>query len=238
MILLPAIDLYEKKVVRLTRGDYAQMTVYNDNPVAQAKLFQDAGAQWLHTVDLEGAKDGSTPNYSVIEAICKDTNLKVEIGGGIRSLDTIQKYLDAGVERVILGTKAVTDPAFLEESLDKFGSHIAVGVDIKDGKIAIKGWLETAQDSVEDFFTKLCKLGVSTVICTDVSKDGMLSGTNVDLYRQLSQKFSLDLIASGGVSSQEDLTRLKALGLYGAILGKALYTGALDLKTALREMEG
>ncbi len=238
MILLPAIDLYEKKVVRLTRGDYAQMTVYNDDPVAQAKLFQDAGAQWLHTVDLEGAKDGSTPNYSVIEAICKDTNLKVEIGGGIRSLDTIQKYLDAGVERVILGTKAVTDPAFLEESLDKFGSHIAVGVDIKDGKIAIKGWLETAQDSVEDFFTKLCKLGVSTVICTDVSKDGMLAGTNVDLYRQLSQKFSLDLIASGGVSSQEDLARLKALGLYGAILGKALYTGALDLKTALKEMEG
>lgn len=238
MILLPAIDLYEKKVVRLTRGDYAQMTVYNDDPVAQAKLFQEAGAQWLHTVDLEGAKDGSTPNYSVIEAICKDTNLKVEIGGGIRSLDTIQKYLDAGVERVILGTKAVTDPAFLEESLDKFGSHIAVGVDIKDGKIAIKGWLETAQDSVEDFFTKLCKLGVSTVICTDVSKDGMLSGTNVDLYRQLSQKFSLDLIASGGVSSQEDLTRLKELGLYGAILGKALYTGALDLKAALRKMEG
>ena len=238
MILLPAIDLYEKKVVRLTRGDYAQMTVYNDDPVAQAKLFQEAGAQWLHTVDLEGAKDGSTPNYSVIEAICKDTSLKVEIGGGIRSLDTIQKYLDAGVERVILGTKAVTDPAFLEESLDKFGSHIAVGGDIKDGKIAIKGWLETAQDSVEDFFTKLCKLGVSTVICTDVSKDGMLAGTNVDLYRQLSQKFSLDLIASGGVSSQEDLTRLKALGLYGAILGKALYTGALDLKTALKEMEG
>lgn len=238
MILLPAIDLYEKKVVRLTRGDYAQMTVYNDDPVAQAGLFQEAGAQWLHTVDLEGAKDGSTPNYSVIEAICKDTSLKVEIGGGIRSLDTIQKYLDAGVERVILGTKAVTDPAFLEESLDKFGSHIAVGVDIKDGKIAIKGWLETAQDSVEDFFTKLCKLGVSTVICTDVSKDGMLAGTNVDLYRQLSQKFSLDLIASGGVSSQEDLARLKELGLYGAILGKALYTGALDLKAALREMEG
>lgn len=238
MILLPAIDLYEKKVVRLTRGDYAQMTVYHDNPVAQATLFQEAGAQWLHTVDLEGAKDGSTPNYSVIEAICKETSLKVEIGGGIRSLDTIQKYLDAGVERVILGTKAVTDPAFLEESLNKFGSHIAVGVDIKDGKIAIKGWLETAQESVEDFFTKLCKLGVSTVICTDVSKDGMLAGTNVDLYRQLSQKFSLDLIASGGVSSQEDLARLKELGLYGAILGKALYTGALDLKAALKEMEG
>lgn len=238
MILLPAIDLYEKKVVRLTRGDYARMTVYNDDPVAQATSFQEAGAQWLHTVDLEGAKDGSTPNYSVIKAICKETSLKVEIGGGIRSLDTIQKYLDAGVERVILGTKAVTDPAFLEESLNKFGSHIAVGVDIKDGKIAIKGWLETAQESVEDFFTKLCRLGVSTVICTDVSKDGMLAGTNVDLYRQLSQQFSLDLIASGGVSSREDLARLKELGLYGAILGKALYTGALDLKAALKEMEG
>ena len=238
MILLPAIDLYEKKVVRLTRGDYAQMTVYNNDPVAQAASFQEAGAQWLHTVDLEGAKDGSTPNYSVIEAICKETSLKVEIGGGIRSLDTIQKYLDAGVEQVILGTKAVTAPAFLEESLEKFGSHIAVGVDIKDGKIAIKGWLETAQDSVEDFFTKLCRLGVSTVICTDVSKDGMLAGTNVDLYRQLSQQFSLDLIASGGVSSREDLARLKELGLYGAILGKALYTGALDLKVALKEMEG
>ena len=238
MILLPAIDLYEKKVVRLTRGDYAQMTVYHDDPVAQAASFQEAGAQWLHTVDLEGAKDGSTPNYFVIKSICKDTSLKVEIGGGIRSLDTIQKYLDAGVERVILGTKAVTDPAFLEESLNKFGSHIAVGVDIKDGKIAIKGWLETAQESVEDFFTKLCRLGVSTVICTDVSKDGMLAGTNVDLYRQLSQKFSLDLIASGGVSSRADLAHLKELGLYGAILGKALYTGALDLKAALKEMEG
>lgn len=238
MILLPAIDLYEKKVVRLTRGDYDQMTVYHDDPVAQAVLFQEAGARWLHTVDLEGAKDGSTPNYSVIEAICRDTDLKVEIGGGIRSLETIQKYLDAGVERVILGTKAVTDPDFLEESLEKFGSHIAVGVDIKDGKIAIKGWLETAQESVEDFFARVCRLGVSTVICTDVSKDGMLAGTNVELYRQLSGKFSLDLVASGGVSGKEDLVRLKELGLYGAILGKALYTGALDLQTALKEMEG
>ena len=238
MILLPAIDLYEKKVVRLTRGDYAQMTVYNDDPVAQAKLFQEAGAQWLHTVDLEGAKYGSTPNYSVIEAICKDTSLKVEIGGGIRSLDTIQKYLDAGVERVILGTKAVTDPAFLEESLDKFGSHIAVGVDIKDGKIAIKGWLETSQDTWEVFFEKMQALGVKTIICTDISKDGAMQGTNRALYKELTQRFSMDIIASGGVSSLEDIRALKAAGVHGAIIGKAYYTGAIDLAQAIRLGEG
>lgn len=233
MILLPAIDLYEKKVVRLTRGDYAQMTVYNDDPVAQAKLFQDAGAQWLHTVDLEGAKDGSTPNYSVIEAICKDTSLKVEIGGGIRSLDTIQKYLDAGVERVILGTKAVTDPAFLEESLDKFGSHIAVGVDIKDGFVAVKGWTELSEKTCESFCGELAELGVKTVICTDVSRDGMLGGTNTALYRTLSARFPMDFIASGGVSTLEDISALRDMGLDGAIIGKAYYTGAIDLKQAI-----
>ena len=237
MILLPAIDLYEKKVVRLTRGDYAQMTVYNDDPVAQAKLFQDAGAQWLHTVDLEGAKDGSTPNYSVIEAICKDTNLKVEIGGGIRSLDVIARYLDAGVERVILGTQAVTDPEFLEAAVCRFGSHAAVGVDLKEGAIAIRGWKETVPEPAEQFFARLCALGVRTVICTDVSRDGLLGGTNVALYRELSQRFDLDLIASGGVSSIKDLQQLKQIGLYGAILGKALYTGALELHRALKEVE-
>ena len=207
MILLPAIDLYDGKVVRLTKGDYAQMTVYRDDPAAQAADFQAAGATWLHTVDLEGAKDGTTPNFPVIAAICKKTDLKVEIGGGIRSLDTIQKYLDAGVSRVILGTAAVTDPKFLERALDRFGSQAAVGVDLKDGAIAI------------------------------VSKDGMLGGANVELYQTLSQQFPLDFIASGGVSSVSDLQKLKALGLYGAILGKALYTGALDLKTALKEVE-
>ncbi len=238
MILLPAIDLYGGKVVRLTKGDYAQMTVYHDDPAAQAAQFQAAGARWLHTVDLEGAKDGSTPNFPVIEKICRTTDLKVEIGGGIRSLDTIQKYLDAGVERVILGTKAVTDPAFLTQAVARFGDHVAVGVDIKEGAIAIRGWLETARESVEDCFQRLCGEGVKTVICTDVSKDGMLSGTNVDLYRRLSQAFPLDLIASGGVSSLEDVKRLRELGLYGAILGKALYTGALDLKEALKETEG
>ena len=237
MILLPAIDLYDGTVARLPTGHYAHSPDTRAAPAAQAAHSQPPGAKWLHTVDLEGAKDGTTSNFPVIAAICKKTDLKVEIGGGIRSLDTIQKYLDAGVSRVILGTAAVTDPKFLERALDRFGSQAAVGVDLKDGAIAIKGWKETAPERAEDFFTRLCGLGVKTVICTDISKDGMLGGANVELYKTLSQQFPLDLIASGGVSSVSDLQRLKTLGLYGAILGKALYTGALDLKTALKEVE-
>ena len=230
MILLPAIDLYEGKVVRLTRGDYGNMTVYRDDPAAQAAEFQAAGAAWLHTVDLEGARDGGTPNFEVIRQICRTTGLKVEIGGGIRRLDTIARYLDAGVERVILGTQAVTDPEFLEAAVRLFGGHA-------EGAIAIRGWKETAPEPAEQFFARLCALGVRTVICTDVSRDGMLGGTNVALYWALSQQFDLDLIASGGVSSIEDLQQLKEIGLYGAILGKALYTGALELRRALREVE-
>ena len=237
MILLPAIDLYDGKVVRLTKGDYAQMTVYRDDPAAQAADFQAAGARWLHAVDLEGAKDGATPNFPVIREICRRTSLKVEVGGGIRSLDTIQKYLDAGVARVILGTAAVTDPTFLTDALDRFGAQAAVGVDLKDGAIAIRGWKETASERAEDFFARLCGMGAKTVICTDISRDGMLGGTNVELYRDLSRRFPLDFIASGGVTSISDVRALKKLGLYGAILGKALYTGALDLSEALREVE-
>ena len=237
MILLPAIDLYEGKVVRLTRGDYGNMTVYRDAPAAQAAEFQAAGAGWLHTVDLEGARDGGTPNFEVIRQICRTTGLKVETGGGIRSLDVIARYLDAGVERVILGTQAVTDPEFLEAAVCRFGSHAAVGVDLKEGAIAIRGWKETVPEPTEQFFARLCALGVRTVICTDVSRDGLLGGTNVALYRELSQRFDLDLIASGGVSSIKDLQQLKQIGLYGAILGKALYTGALELHRALKEVE-
>ena len=237
MILLPAIDLYEGKVVRLTRGDYGNMTVYRDDPAAQAAEFQAAGAGWLHTVDLEGARDGGTPNFEVSRQICRTTGLTVELGGGIRSLDVIARYLDAGVERVILGTQAVTDPEFLEAAVCRFGSHAAVGVDLKEGAIAIRGWKETVPEPAEQFFARLCALGVRTVICTDVSRDGLLGGTNVALYRELSQRFDLDLIASGGVSSIKDLQQLKQIGLYGAILGKALYTGALELHRALKEVE-
>ena len=234
MILLPAIDLYGGKVVRLTRGDYQEMTVYRDDPAAQAEDFAAAGAQWLHMVDLEGAKDGTTPNFSSVAEVCRRTRLQVEVGGGVRSLDTIDRYLQAGVARVILGTQAVTDPAFLSSALARYGGQVAVGVDIKDGAIAIRGWMETAERSLEAFFGDLCRMGVQTVICTDISRDGMLGGSNHALYRDLSARFGLDLIASGGVASYSDIGALEALGLYGAILGKALYTGAIDLKTALK----
>ena len=223
MILLPAIDLYEGKVVRLTRGDYSRMTVYREDPLDQAREFEAAGAAWLHTVDLEGE-------------LCRSTGLQVEVGGGIRTLEAVARYLDAGAARVILGTAAVTDPVFLRTALDRFGDRVAVGVDLKDGAIAIQGWRETAPEPAEAFFQRLVDWGVRTVICTDVSRDGMLGGTNVALYQSLAERLPLQLIASGGVSSLEELRRLKALGLYGAILGKALYTGALSLRDALGEV--
>lgn len=237
MILFPAIDMYQGQAVRLTKGDYAQMTVYNPDPLQQAQCFEKAGAQWLHMVDLEGAKDGTTPNFSVVEEVCEKTSLQVQIGGGIRSIETIERYRNAGVQRVILGTKAVTDPQFLAQACKRFGDAIAVGVDIKDGAIAIHGWKETASMPVGDFFAQLCELGVKTVICTDISKDGMMGGSNLELYRGLSRRFALQLIASGGVSSISELKELNKMGLYGAILGKALYTGAIDLAQALREVK-
>ena len=237
MILLPAIDLYEGKVVRLTRGDYSRMTVYREDPLDQAREFEIAGAAWRHTVDLEGARDGTTPNFRVVAELCRSTGLQVEVGGGIRTLEAVARYLDAGAARVILGTAAVTDPVFLRTALDRFGDRVAVGVDLKDGAIAIKGWRETAPEPAEAFFQRLVDWGVRTVICTDVSRDGMLGGTNVALNQSLAERLPLQLIASGGVSSLEELRRLKALGLYGAILGKALYTGALSLRGALGEVE-
>jgi len=233
MIIFPAIDLYEGKAVRLYKGDYAQMTVYSEDPLSVAKDFEASGATHIHMVDLEGAKDGTTPNLETVSKIASETNLFVEIGGGIRSLDTVRKYLAVGVKRVILGTAAVTDPNFLADALAEFGDRIAVGVDLKDGKVAIKGWTELSEETAESFFAKLDKLGVSTVICTDISKDGAMQGTNLDLYRELSQRFSIQLIASGGVSSLEDVVRLRAMELYGAIVGKAYYTGAISLSRAI-----
>ena len=176
MILLPAIDLYEGKVVRLTRGDYSRMTVYREDPLDQAREFEAAGAAWLHTVDLEGARDGATPNFRVVAELCRSTGLQVEVGGGIRTLEAVARYLDAGAARVILGTAAVTDPVFLRTALDRFGDRVAVGVDLKDGAIAIQGWRETAPEPAEAFFQRLVDWGVRTVICTDVSRDGMLGG--------------------------------------------------------------
>ena len=233
MIILPAIDLYDKKAVRLYKGDYAQMTVYNDDPLAVARDFEAAGAKYIHMVDLEGAKLGTTPNIEVVKAVARETSLKVEIGGGIREMKTVDAYINAGVERVILGTAAVTDEDFLKASVDKYGEKIAVGADIKDGYVAIKGWLEKSQFNTDEFFAKMQEIGVKTVICTDISKDGAMKGTNLELYRSLSEKYSVDVVASGGVSTIDDIKALRKMNLYGAIIGKAYYTGAINLKEAI-----
>ena len=233
MLILPAIDLYEKKAVRLLKGDYAQMTVYSEHPEEIAEDFKACGAEWIHMVDLEGARDGSTPNFGVVAGIAQQSGLKVEIGGGIRSMETVEKYLDAGVSRVILGTAAVKDAAFLKEAADRYGERIAVGADIKDGQIAIRGWTEVSGFTAMDFCRQMQQMGIRTLICTDIDKDGAMKGTNHELYRQLSEELDLDLVASGGVSSLEDVRRLKERGLYGAIIGKAYYTGAVDLREAI-----
>lgn len=233
MILFPAIDLYDRKAVRLYKGDYNQMTVYSENPIEIARDFSSCGATHIHMVDLEGAKDGTTPNLSIVEQIAKETDLFVEIGGGIRNMETVEKYLSCGVSRVILGTAAVTDPSFLEKAVATYGNKIAVGADVKDGKIAIKGWLENSAYTLDDFMARLETLGVSNVICTDISKDGAMKGTNRELYRELSRKYSVSITASGGVSDLDDIVALREMELYGAIIGKAYYTGAINLKEAL-----
>ena len=233
MELFPAIDLIDGCAVRLVKGDYAKKTIYSENPAAVARSFAAAGAKYLHVVDLEGAKDGGTPNLDTIQTIVRESGLLVEVGGGIRSEEVIKAYLDAGVFRVILGTAAVQNPAFLEEMVRKYGEKIAVGVDIKDGRVAIKGWTEVSEESCFAFCEKLQKIGVKTIICTDISKDGLLSGTNLELYRQLSEKCKVDIVASGGVTTLDDVKRLAEMKLYGAILGKALYTGNIDLAAAV-----
>lgn len=233
MNIFPAIDLYEGAAVRLFKGDYNQMTVYDKNPLNIAKKFEECGAEFLHMVDLEGAKTGLTPNLETIENIVKNTSLFVELGGGIRSSETVEKYLSIGVSRVILGTAAITDEAFLDEAIAKYGEKIAVGVDIRDGYVAIKGWTEKSQYTFEDFCKRMQDKGVKTLICTDISKDGAMKGTNRELYKSLSEKLSLDIIASGGVSTIDDIKALREMNLYGAIIGKAYYTNAIDLKEAI-----
>ena len=233
MYIYPAIDLYGGKAVRLYKGDYAQMTVYSDDPVSVAKDFAAAGASHIHLVDLEGAKIGKPANLATIAKIVETTGLFAEVGGGIRDMETVDSYIAIGVSRVILGTAAVKDPDFLQAALAKYGEKIAVGVDLKDGFVAIKGWTETSDLKAEDFFEKMQNLGVKTIICTDISRDGAMNGTNRELYRALSEKFTIDLIASGGVSSMEDVRALVAMKLHGAIIGKAYYIGAVNLKEAV-----
>ena len=235
MLILPAIDLYDGKAVWLLRGDYAQMTVYSDDPLSVARDFEAAGAEYVHLVDLAGAKDGTTPNYPTAAKIARETSLRVEIGGGIRSEETVRRYLDAGAARVILGTAAIENPDFLENMARLFPGRVAAGVDVRDGFIAVRGWTETSSVSCFDFCGRLESLGIRTLICTDISKDGAMSGTNRALYRELGERFDLDIIASGGVSSLDDVRALRDMGMHGAIVGKAYYVGAIDLREAIRE---
>lgn len=233
MLIYPAIDLYQGKAVRLYKGDYSQMTVYSHDPAAIAEKFAQAGASHMHIVDLEGAKNGTTPNFETILEIKRRGGLFCEVGGGIRSMETIECYVSAGIDRVILGTAAVTQPGFLEEAAKAYGSKIAVGMDLKDGYVAIKGWTEQSALTAWEFCEKLQKIGIETIICTDISRDGAMKGTNHDLYRELMDRFSMNIIASGGVSSMEDVEKLAKAKLYGAIIGKAYYTGAIDLARAI-----
>lgn len=234
MIILPAIDLYEGKAVRLLKGRYQDMTVYSDRPEEVSLDFKAQGARWIHLVDLEGAKSGKLDNLKTVASIIRTCGLSAEIGGGIRTMDAVDRYIqEAGASRVILGTAAVTDPEFLEAAVKKYGEKIAVGIDLKDGYAAIKGWTETSDLSAEVFFRRMEDLGVKNIICTDISKDGAMAGTNRQLYKDLSGAFSIDITASGGVSTMEDVLALKEMGLYGAIIGKAYYTKAIDLREAI-----
>ena len=234
MIILPATDIYDGKVVRLYKGDYAQMTVYSEKPLHVAKGFAACGAEFLHVVDLEGARDGTTPNRKVVEKLVEKSGLSVEIGGGIRTEDTIRTYIDIGVARVILGTTAATDPVFLEKMVDRYADRIAVGVDIRDGYVAIKGWTEQSEIRSETFFQRLQQMGVVTVIVTDISRDGAMRGTNMQLYKELRSRYSMQIIASGGVSTLDEIIELREIDVYGTILGKSIYTGDIQLADAIK----
>lgn len=233
MIIFPAIDLYEGKAVRLLRGDYDRMTVYNEHPEEIGETFAKQGAAHVHLVDLEGARDGTTPNLETALRIRERAGLFCEIGGGIRKMETVTTYLSAGMDRVILGTAAVEDRTFLRKAVERYGGRIAVGVDVRDGYVAVRGWKEKTGEKFRDFCREMEQTGVETLICTDISRDGAMGGTNREMYRELSETLRLQITASGGVSTLEDIRSLRAMNLYGAIIGKAWYTGSLDLKKAI-----
>jgi len=231
MIIFPAVDLHNGQAVRLQQGDYGKVKVYDADPVAAAKRFIDSGATHLHVVDLDGAKGGTVENYKSIERLA-GLDLFTEVGGGIRDEDTVKRYLDIGVDRLILGTVAIRNFDFTCSMAQKYGEHIAVGVDARNGRVAVNGWLEdTGEDSLE-FCKRLCSIGVRTVIYTDISRDGMLSGCNLDIYRELN-KLGLDIVASGGVTTAEEIRSLKSMNTYAAIVGKAIYEGRITLEDAI-----
>lgn len=236
MIVLPAIDIYDSNVVRLYQGDYKKMTIYDCDPVGRAVGFQNAGATWLHAVDLEGARDGTTTNIEVVRKIVSETTLNVEIGGGIRSKHSIDAYMESGVCRIILGTAAVKDENLLKWAVDNYGESIAVGIDVMDGGVLTEGWREKSECGMEELFCKMKEIGVSVIICTDISKDGTMNGINRAMYAELKEKYDMNIIASGGVSSIDDIVALSEIDIYGAIIGKALYTGNINLEEAVLEV--
>lgn len=233
MKIFPAIDLYEGKAVRLFKGRYDDMTVYSENPPQIGKDFAAKGAEFIHIVDLEGARDGSTPNLETVCRIKEESGLFCEIGGGVRSMEVVDRYIEAGLDRVILGTAAVTDREFAKAAVDKYGEKIAIGVDLKDGYVAIKGWTEKSQETAMEFCGKMQEMGVKTIIVTDISRDGAMKGTNHQLYEELAERFDMQIVASGGVSTIDDVKRLAAQNIYAAIIGKAYYTGDIDLEEAI-----
>ncbi len=236
MQILPAIDIFEKKAVRLFKGDYNQMTVYG-TPIEMATSFVNKGASYIHLVDLEGAKVGEPSNFETVSQVIKSVGIPCEIGGGIRNMNTVDKYVNVGADRIILGTSAVSDKTFLNEAIREFGKKIAVGVDARDGIVSISGWTQQSGIPAIEFIGEMLSLGIDTIICTDISKDGALSGTNTQLYREILSKYDLKLIASGGVTSVDDIRELKKCGTYGAILGKAIYNGNIDLVDAISAAE-
>ena len=241
MIVYPAIDILGGRAVRLAQGDYDRVTVYNEDPVAQAASFVEQGAEWIHVVDLDGARDGVPGNIDVVERIVREVGVPVQNGGGIRTLDTMQRLADAGVSRMVLGTKLATDRAFVLEAVARFGDAVTAGIDARDGMVAVEGWREGTATPAADLVAELRDMGIRHLVYTDISRDGMQTGVNVDAYEQIAETARFPVIASGGVTSLEDFAALAALGpdvIEGAITGRALYEGAFKLKHAIRAARG
>ncbi len=237
MTIYPAIDIIDGKCVRLKMGDYSQKTVFGDDPVAVAKEWERLGAKFIHIVDLDGARSGDMPNFDLISKIAKSVSAKIEVGGGIRDMTAVDRYLEAGVRRVILGTAALRNPAFARAAAQKYGDRVAVGIDAKDGKVAVSGWEEVSSADAAEFAKEMERAGVKTIIYTDIATDGMLSGPNLKAMEEMVNAVDIDVVASGGVSKIEDVAALKKTGVEGAIIGKALYTKDIDLSRALAEAE-
>jgi len=237
VIILPAVDLLGGKCVRLLKGDYNKVTVYNDDPLEQAWQFKEAGAEWIHVVDLDAAKSGVPTNHEIIRAIAEKTGLKVDTGGGIRNMDTLRRWIeDYGVSRCVLGTAAVKDRAFTEKAIEMFEEKIAIGIDAKDGEVAVDGWTAGSGIDAVEFGQIMKSIGAKTVVFTDIARDGMLTGPAVESTKLMVEKTGLDVIASGGIGSDEDIMNIKTSGCAGVIVGKAIYEGKVDLKACLQSV--